>query len=256
MLNFFNKIPDFNNSQTSADSTFKIDSQGQAIFNDYFQYALCQVFLDNYGGIVFSTCIWLILYFLVKVAYQCLTNKNSKIQKILIATAFEKSVLKTILVSQCSYLWSALILKYAFIPPNGAYQQIRIGFVIVYTIIIAFILIPTISVSFDNGKNETKLNFNRPLFGLITLLCQEYRNKAYLGRIMTFGGLNNEIQAMNRKSQRQRIMWFILMFDSTSQTRGNYFFLKRVIDFSILMMFHELTACNYNPHKYFYRKLL
>ena len=141
--NIFNKIPGFNNSQTSAELIFKTDSQGQVIFNDYFRYSFSQVFLDNYGGIVFSSCTTLILHILsllVKVVCKCFKNKNSKIKKILMATShsFEKSVLITLLVSRYSYLCSALILNYAFLPINGAYQQISLGFAILYTIIIVF----------------------------------------------------------------------------------------------------------------------
>ena len=186
--NVFNKIPGFSNSQASADSTLRTDSEGQIIFNDYFRYSFSQVFLDNYGGIVFSTCISLTLYLLVKVACKCLENKNSTIKKILITTAqsFEKSILMTLLVSRYSYLCSALILNYAFIPTNGAYQQISFGFAILYTIIIVFILILAICASFYHGKNKVKLKPIRPLFNLISLLCQEHRSISYLGRIMTF----------------------------------------------------------------------
>ena len=186
--NIFNKIPGFNNSQVSTNPMLRTDSQGQVIFNDYFQYSFSQVFLDNYGGIVFSTCISLLLYLLVKVAGKCFKNKNSRIKKSLIAAeqSFEKSVLMTVLVSRYNYLWSALILNYAFNPIHGAYQQISFGFAIFYTIIIVFILILTISVSFYHGKNKAKLKSIRPFFDLVTLLCQEYRSKTYLGRIMTF----------------------------------------------------------------------
>ena len=188
MPNIFNKIPGFNNSQTSTDSTFKTDSQGLVIFNDYFTYSFSQVFLDNYGGIVFSTCINLLLYLVVKVTCKCFKNNNSKIKKILIAAgqSFEKSVFTTLLVSRYSYLCSALILNYVFIPTNGTYQQISSGLAILYTILIVFVLILTICVSFYHGKNKTKLKPIRPLFNLITLLCQEHQSKTYLGRIMTF----------------------------------------------------------------------
>ena len=186
--NIFNKIPGFNNSQVSTNPMLRTDSQGQIIFNDYFRYSFSQVFLDNYGGIVFSTCISLLLYLFAKVAGKCFKNKNSRIKKSLIAAeqSFEKSVLMTVLVSRYNYLWSALILNYAFNPIHGAYQQISFGFAIFYTIIIVFILILTISVSFYHGKNKAKLKSIRPFFDLVTLLCQEYRSKTYLGRIMTF----------------------------------------------------------------------
>ena len=69
--NIFNKIPGFNNSQTSTDSTFKTNSEGAVIFNDYFRYSFSQVFFDNYGAIVFFICITLSLYLLVKVACKC-----------------------------------------------------------------------------------------------------------------------------------------------------------------------------------------
>ena len=186
--NVFNKIPGFNNSQASTNSTFKTDTQGHVIFNDYFRYSFSQVFLDNYGGIVFSTCNTLILYLFVKVACKCFTNNNSKVKKILISTAqsFEKSVLITLLVSRYSYLCSALILNYAFIPTNGAYQQISFGFAILYTIIISFMLILAICASFYHGRNRAKLKSIRPLLNLVALLCREYHSKSSLGRIMTF----------------------------------------------------------------------
>ena len=186
--NVFNKIPGFNSSQASADPTLRTDSEGRVIFNDYFTYSYSQVFLDNYGGIVFSTCITLILYLLVKVAGRCLTNQNSIMEKMLIATgqSFEKSVITTLLVSRYPYLWSVLIFNYAFIPINGAYQQISFGFAILYTVIILLIWILAICASFYHGKNKTKLKFIRPLFGLITLLCQEHHRKNPLGRIMPF----------------------------------------------------------------------
>ena len=157
MPNIFNKIPSFNSSQASANSTFKTGSQGgRIIFNDYFRYSFSQVFLDNYGGIVFSGGITLILYLLVKVACSCFKHKNSKIIKTLIAAgqSFEKSVLMTLLVSRYSYLCSALILNYAFIPTIGAYQQISSGFAILYTIIMIFILILAICASFYHGRNR------------------------------------------------------------------------------------------------------
>ena len=186
--NIFTKIHGFNNSQIATDSTFKTDSQGHIIFNDYFRYSFSQVFLDNYGGIVFSTCITLTLYLLVKVACKFFKNKNSKIKKILIAAgrSFEKSVIMTLIVSRYPYLCSALIFNYAYIPTNGAYQQISSGFAVLYTILIVFIWVLAICVSFYHGKNKAKLKPIRPLFSLITLLCQEYRSKTYLGRIMAF----------------------------------------------------------------------
>ena len=188
MPNVFNKIPGFNNSQASTDSTFKTDSQGYIIFNDYFRHSFSQVFLDNYGGIVFSTCNTLILYLFVKVACKCLKNKNSKVKKILMTAAqsFEKSVLMTLLVSRYSYLCLALILNYAFIPTHGAYQQISSGFAILYTILMVFILILAICASFYHGKNKIKLKPIRPLLSVVALLCQEYRSKSYFGRVMAF----------------------------------------------------------------------
>ena len=189
MPNIFNKIPGFNNSQTSTtDSAFRTDSQGGVIFNDHFRYSFSQVFLDNYGGIVFSTCINLTLYLLVKVLCNCFKNNNSMIKKILIAAcqSFEKSVLMTLLVSRYSYLCSALILNYAFIPTNETYQQINFGFAILYTTIVVFVWFLAISVSFYHGRNKAKLKPIRPLFNLITLLCQEHQSRTYLGRIMTF----------------------------------------------------------------------
>ena len=186
--NVFNEIPGFNNSQASADSTFKTDSQGQVIFNDYFESSFSQVFLDNYGGITFSACISLLLYLLVKVTSKCFKNENSTFKKILIAAAqsFEKSILTTLFVSRYSYLCSALILNFAFIPLNGVYQQISFGFAILFTIIVVFVWFLAISVSFYHGRNKAKRKPIRPLFSLITLLCQECHSKSFLGRIMTF----------------------------------------------------------------------
>ena len=189
--NVFNKIPGFDSSQESINPTFMTGSQGLIIFNDYFRYPFSQVFLDNYGGIVFSTCITLTLYLFVKVISKCFKNENSKIKKILMAIgqSFEKSALMTLLVSRYPYLCSALILNYAFIPINGTYQQISLGFAIVYTIILGFIWFLAISVSFYHGKNKVKLKPIRPLFSLITLLCQEHHSKRYFGRVMTFWNL-------------------------------------------------------------------
>ena len=186
--NIFNNIPGFNNSQASTDSIFKTDSLGNVIFNDYFRYSASQVFLDNYGGIVFSTCIMLILYLLVKVAGKCFKNKNSKMKKVLNAAgqSIEKSVPMTLLVSRYSYLCSALILNYAFIPTNGAYQQISFGIAILYTIILVFILALAICVSFYHGENQAKLESIRPLLGLIAPLFREYRSRSNFGRIMAF----------------------------------------------------------------------
>ena len=188
MPNIFNKIPGYNNSQTPTNSTIKTDSQGHIIFNDYFKYSFSQVFLDNYGGIIFSTCTTLTLYLLVKVASNCFKNKNSKIKNILIAAgqSFEKSVFTTLLVSRYSYLCSALILNYVFIPTNGAYQQISSGLAILYTILMVFILILAICVSFYHGRNKAKLKPIRPLLRSIALLLRDYRSNSYSGRIMTF----------------------------------------------------------------------
>ena len=188
MPNIFNKIPGYNNSQTPTNSTIKTDSQGHIIFNDYFKYSFSQVFLDNYGGIIFSTCTTLTLYLLVKVASNCFKNKNSKIKKILIAAcqSFEKSVLMTLLVSRYSFLCSALILNYAFIPINGAYQQISFGIAVLFTIIIILNWILAICASFYHGRNRAKLKSIRPLLNLIALLCRGYQSKRYFGRIMTF----------------------------------------------------------------------
>ena len=185
--NVFNKIPGFNNSQSSTNTTFMTSSQ-DAIFNDYFRHPLSQVFLDNYGGIVFTSCIYLMLYLLVKVVSKCFKDKDSKIKKALIATgqSFERSVLMTLLVSRYSYLCSALILNYVFLPTNGAYQQISLGFAILYTIIMVFILILAMCVSFYHGRNKVKLNSIRPLLSLVAILCREHRSKSYLGRAMTF----------------------------------------------------------------------
>ena len=196
--NIFNKIPGFNNSQTAADSTFKTDSQSRVIFNDYFRYSFSQVFLDNYGGIVLSTCINLILYLVVKVICKYSKNQNSKIKKILIAVgqSFEKSVPMTLLVSRYPYLCSALILNYAFIPLAGTYQQISFGFAILYTILMAFILILTICVSFYHGKNKARLKSMRPLFRSIALLCREYHSNSYSGRIMAFWTLLSNLLIM------------------------------------------------------------
>ena len=186
--NIFNKIPGFNNSHTSTDSTFKTDSQGAVIFNDHFRYSFSQVFLDNYGGIVFSTCITLSLYLLVKVVCKCFKSEDSKIKKILISAgdSFEKSIFMTLLVSRYSYLCSALILNYAFIPINGAYQQISFGIAVLFTIIIILSWILAICASFYHGRNRAKLKSIRPLLNLIALLCREYQSKRYFGRIMTF----------------------------------------------------------------------
>ena len=198
--NVFSNIPGFNNSQESNDPSsqrsstaindglFITDSKGSIVFNDYFRYSFSQVFLDNYGGIVFTTCTSLILYLLAALASKCFKKEDSRIKKILIQIvhSFERSIMTTFLVSRYAYLCSALILSYAFIPLNGIYQRISFGFAILYMIVLAFILVLTICVSFYHGKNKAKLKPIRPLFGLITLLCQEYHSKRYLGRIMTF----------------------------------------------------------------------
>ena len=60
--NVFNTLSNANSSQAeNDDGLFMTDSQGNIIFNDYFKYSFSQVFLDNYGGIIFSTCVSLTL---------------------------------------------------------------------------------------------------------------------------------------------------------------------------------------------------
>ena len=102
----------------------------------------------------------------------------------------------TLLVSRYSYLCSALILNYAFIPLTGTYQQISFGFALLYTILMAFILILTICVSFYHGDNKAKLESIRPLLRSISLLCREYRSNSYSGRIMTFWTLLSNLLIM------------------------------------------------------------
>ena len=162
--------------------------QGSIIFNDHFSYSFSQVFLDNYGGIIFSTCVTLTLYFLIKQASKGFKNENSKIKKLLIELvhSFERSIIMTLLVFRYAYFCSALIFNYAFIPLNGVYQQISFGFAVFYLIILVSILLLTICVSFYHGKTKAKLKPIQPLFNLITLICQDYYSKRYLGRIMTF----------------------------------------------------------------------
>ena len=203
--NVFNSLPNANNSQADHQNLtpiehglFLTDSQGNVIFNDYFKYSFSQVFLDNYGGIVFSTCVSLTLCLLAALVSKCIKNENSKIKKLLtsIAHSFKKSIIMTMLVSRYEYLCAALIQNYGFIPINGVYQQISFAFAIIYTILFSFILILTICVSFYHKKNKAKLKSIRPLFGLITFLCQEYRSKTYLGRIMTYLTLQSNLIIM------------------------------------------------------------
>ena len=198
MPNFFNKIPGHNNTQTVTDSTFKTDSEGHDNINDYFTYSFSQTFLDNYGGIVFSSCMTLSLYLFVKVAGKCFKNQMSKIRKLLIAAgqSFEKSVLMTLLVSRYSYLCSAIILNLAFIPVNGVYQQISFGFAILYTMIIVFVLILSICAGFYHGRNRAKLKSIRPLLNLIALLCQDHYSRNHFGRLMTFWTLSSNLMIM------------------------------------------------------------
>ena len=89
----------------------------------------------------------------------------------------------TLLVSRYEYLCSALILNYALISTNGV-QQISFGFAILYTIILVFILILTICVSFYHERNKAKLKPIRPLFRLIAYLYQDYQSNTHLRRLM------------------------------------------------------------------------
>ena len=203
--NVFNTLPNPNNSQvdhqlisTIDDGLFMTDSQGNIIFNDYFKYSFSKVFLDNYGGIVFSTCVSLTLCIFATFASKCFKNENSAIKKMLtiLAHSFKRGVIITLLVARYEYLCSSLIHNYAFTQTNGVYQQISFAFAILYTILLGFILILTICVSFYHRRNKVKLKPIRPLFGLITFLCQEYRSKTYLGRIMTYLTLQSNLIIM------------------------------------------------------------
>ena len=170
--NIFSSIPRFSNSQASTSSNnnkatddnssdsslFITNAEGGVIFNDYFDHSFSQVFLDNYGGIVFSTCTTLMLYLLVKVVSKCFKDENSKIKKILLSIvhSFERSIIMALLVSRYMYLCSALILNYAFIPLNGTYQQLSLAVAIIYTIVLVFILVLSILVVFYHVKIEPR----------------------------------------------------------------------------------------------------
>ena len=129
--NVFNTLLNANNNQvdhqlisTIDDGLFMTDSQGSIIFNDYFKYSFSQVFLDNYGGIIFSTIVSLTLCIFATFASKCFKKNISAIKKFLnaIVHSFKKSVIMTLLVSRYEYLCSALIHNYAFIPINRVYQ--------------------------------------------------------------------------------------------------------------------------------------
>jgi len=175
-------------TQQSLNSLIHTNSTGNAIFNSYFSYSFSNVFLDGYGGIVFSSLVTLFLYLLIKAIAACIKNSESKIKKILtsIADSCQKSLLMTFLVSRYMYLCSSLILNYAFISLNGAYQVVSFVFAIIFTILLVLVLIITLCLAFYHGTLKRKLKRIRPLFDLISVMCQEYRSKTFLGRFLTF----------------------------------------------------------------------
>ena len=210
--NIFSSIPGSNDSQVSASSSshrllaqslvvndsngiLATNFEGTVIINDYFTYTFNQVFLDNYGGIVSFTCIVLILYPLVKAVSKCFKDENSKIKKVLVSVnqSFERSIFITLLVSRYMYLCSALILNYAFIPLDGTYQQFSFAFAVIYTILLALILILAILAIFYHRQNKAKMKSIRPLLNLVSLLCHDYHSKSFLGRIMTFWTLFSDL---------------------------------------------------------------
>ena len=168
---------------------FVLDTQGNVIFNSYFKYTFSQVFLDGYGGIVFSTCIILMLYLFIKVVTKCLKNENSKIRAVLIKISLfiERSLITTILVSRYMYLCSSLVFNYAFLPLNGTYEQISFVFAILYTILLIIIFGLAICAAFYHSRaSKVKLKRIRPFLIILTILLQKYNNKQVIGRFFTF----------------------------------------------------------------------
>ena len=197
MPNIF-KGSDSSITQFNSNRFFSTESHGNVIFNDYFHYSLSQVFLDNYGGIIFSAIIFLVLYLLARVGSSFFKNPSSKIKKLLlkISQSLEKSVFLTLLVSRYLYLCASLLLNYAFLPLNGTYQQISFVFAVFYTVLLLFVMLLAICIAFYYGRTKAIVRPLKPFFGLIGLLCKDYHSRRFLGRIMTFWTLLSNLLIM------------------------------------------------------------
>ena len=174
--------------ENTSDALIYQNAEGEVIFNSYFNYRFSAVFLDGYGGIIFSSLTTLLLYLVLKMVAKCIKDKNSKIKKIAksLSSSFEKSLIMTFLVSRYMYLNSALILTYTFIPLNGTYQVISLVFACLSTALLLLMIISSFCIAFYIGRHKRKLRFMRLLFKRLIIICQDYRSKTFLGRILTF----------------------------------------------------------------------
>ena len=173
---------------TTSNGLFTVNPEGSVVYNGYYTYTFSQVFLDGYGGIIFSSCITFTLYLAIKVISPCFKNENSKIKQLLIklAQSFERSLVMTILVSRYMYLCSSLTFNYVFCPLNGIYQIISFIFAILWTILLLVILLLALAASFYHGENKAKMKMIRPVLNVLAILLHDYHAKRWVGRVFTF----------------------------------------------------------------------
>ena len=184
------------NGGDSSSNLFVLNVQGSVIFNRYFGYSFSQLFLDDYGGIAFSSCITFVLYIIVRLVSKCFKDENSKIRGFLtkFAQAFERSIIVTLLVSRYMYLCSSLIFNYVFHPLNGVYEKVSFGFAIFYTILLIYIIGLALCVAFYyTRESKARLKPVRPLLNILQVLLQEYNRKGFIGRFFPFWTLLSDL---------------------------------------------------------------
>ena len=206
--------------------------EGELIYNSYFNYTFSRVFLDGYGGIVFSSLVTLLLYLFIKIVVKCMTDNNSKIKKFLqgITDSFEKSLIVTFLISRYMHLNSSLIFTYTFVPLTGTYQVVSFVFACISMILLLLMMMSALCIAFYAGAHKRKLRFMRPFFRIIIIICQDYRSRTFLGRILAF--------------------WYLL---SNLLIAVTLLLLRKwpIIQLSILIFLNVMTICFSLPKKIF-----
>ena len=186
-------------SQSSSySSLFVVNSQRNVMYNSYFNYSFSQVFLDNYGGVIFGGFITFMLYLLAIIVAKCIKNRESTFKKkiVEISKSFKKSLLMTLLTSRYMYLCAGLILNYAFLSPTGVYEWISLIFAVIFTLVLFSVLLLALGVAFFHGSWKQKLKSFRSVLLLIVFLRQDYRIKSFVGRFFPFWTLLSNLKAV------------------------------------------------------------
>lgn len=150
------------------------------LMNSYYDLSYSVIFLETYGGVLFSMLITLFMYALFKIISVCMSSKYIKTKKLInsVLTMFEKNIIITLLVSRYFHLCVGITFNFRYMTLSSTYHIVSFSIGAIYTSLLLMVCITLTCMLIRDERNFSKFTFMVPLFKKVAVLYCDFADPA------------------------------------------------------------------------------